>query len=269
MRDQVTAPPRVLVAIALLLSISACATPKAIEPVDWVDQDVQRLPVSGKGAWARLTNKPLVIGQYTVQPSSAFTGGGISTTTTDSTRFGVAVDHDSGKEIGIGTSTTSNEGAIDFRLSAPSGPLAHVRCRQYLKSTSDQIGGTNSKGEDSWSILQKTGYKASLSCRSKSLSADWPQWDMNLETYEAAPFKGNLSIEGSVFEVAGTKATSIGSMGLTSSYEVRQGSSVLALVDLNGDGQLSITMPTSKQKHASLVGAAAVLMLANDPVTEE
>ncbi|MGB1581260.1 MAG: hypothetical protein ACPHER_07110 [Nevskiales bacterium] len=252
-----------------MLSVTACATPKALEPVDWVDQQVQRFPVSGKGAWARLTNKPLVIGQYSAQPSSAFTGGGISTTTTDSTQIGVAVDHERGKEIGVGTSTTSNEGSIDFHLSAASGPLAQVRCRQYLKSTSGQISGTNRKGDESWSIMQNTGYKASLSCSAKALNAAWPQWGMDLETYEAAPFRGRLSVDGAAYDVAGSKATSIGSMGLTSSYEIRQGNAVLALVDLNGDGQLSISMPASNKNAIAFVSAAAVLMLANDPVTEE
>ena len=258
-----------LASLFLLFVVSACAAPKALEPVEWVNQNVQRLPVTGKGAWARLTNKPLTIGQYSIQPSSAFTGGGISTTTTDSTQFGVGVDHDSGREISFGKSTTSNEGNIEFRLSGPTGALAEVRCRQYLKSTSNQIGGTNSKGESSWGISQNTGYKASLSCASRALSADWPEWVMNLETYEAAPFQGRLNAETAEFEVSGTKATSVGSMGLTSSYEVRQGDAVLALVDLNGEGQVSITMPTSNKKFAAYVAAAGVLMLANDPVIEE
>ncbi len=263
MREHINTAFSAFLAIILLLSISACATPKALEPVDWVDKSVERLPVNGKGAWARLTNKPLQIGQYTAQPSSAFTGGGVSTTTTDSTQFGVATDYESGKEIGFGKSSTNNEGSVEFHLSIPSGALAQIRCRQYLKSTSNEISG------GSWGISQNTGYKASLTCKSKALSADWPQWGMNLETFEAAPFVGSLNVDGAVFTVKGSQATSFGAMGPTSSYEISQGDSVMALVDLNGDGQMSITLPTSQKKSAGLVGAAAVLMIAEDPAITE
>ena len=78
--------------------------------------------------------------------------------------------------------------------------------------------------------------------------------------------QGYLIIDGVKYEVAGSQSSNIGRSPYTVSYEISRGGKPLVQVDRSGDGLVSLMMPVGDKQHVAFVGAAAALLLANDPL---
>lgn len=249
------------------LSLGGCALvgPHALDPIDWTDKQVERHAVSGRGFMAQLRKEPLVLGPYSAISEARTPWSNLPVQTTSDVQVGIGGEK--GRQASAGTSRLRNESEVKLRLLGPGGELAAIQCREVLDIENREARLTNKRGEDDISVTENISYEASLNCRSRSLGATWPQWQLDLQATGRNPLTGTLSIDGQALDVVGSQASSIGLMTETVSYEVRQGSDVLALIDRSSSGQLSILSPIDEKRQSSIFGAAAALLLAHDPLS--
>ncbi len=257
---------RAALAACVMLSTGGCAIvgQQALEPADWVGQQVERYEATGTGGWARLRNKPVTIGPYTAEVRAKSPWSTLPTSTSTDTQ--VSFGADGGRELSSGTTTRHNDAELEFHLSGPGGAVADVRCRQLLHIETTGIGVTRSDGTDAFSMSELAAYKSSLSCRASGNTASWPQWQLELSSGEPSPLRGHLTIDGVSFEVLGSQASNIGQAPMTVSYEIRRGEHTVALVDRSGDGRLSVSLPVGEKQQLAFVGAAVALLISNDPL---
>lgn len=257
-----------VIATALTLNMVGCSvvTPRALEPIDWTNKEVGRHAVTGNGAWARLRNEPLIIGSFSAVPKARRSWSDLPTETT--TDLEIAIGNEDGRQLRAGTVSRHNESELNIHLSDNSESLTEIRCRELFHIESEETGVTRSDGTDSMRMSELVEYHASLNCQSRGFSTSWPHWQLDLDNHEPGPLHGVLHIDDRLFDVVGSQSSSIGQLPQTVSFEIRNGDSVMALIDRSGDGQLSIVYPVAKKLHLAFTGAAAVLLLANDPVEQ-
>ncbi|MBB3047920.1 hypothetical protein FHR99_002186 [Litorivivens lipolytica] len=239
---------------------------QALEPLDWVGADIERYPVTGAGSWARLRKQPLLFGPFTGEVVAQSIWSLLPATTNSDVQVSVGSDSPRGHQLNSGTVTQHNESELQVNFSGPEGPLANLRCRQMLHIEEKQTGIRRNDGTDSMSMKENVAYTAALNCKSKGAGPQWPQWQLDMSTNEPEPMQGVLEVAGTRFDVVGSQASTIGQAPSTVSYEIRRGEHTLALIDRSGDGTVSLSMPAGDRQHNAFAGAAAVLLLANDPL---
>lgn len=257
-----------LLTLGATLHLGGCTmiSQTALDPIDWADKAVERYPATGRGVIAQLRSEPVGLGPYSAISEAKSPWSNLPVQTTSNMQVGLGGEN--GSQFSSGTNSVRNESEVKVRLIGPPGELASIQCREVLTIENREARLTNQRGENNMSMTENVSHEASLKCRSRSLGPTWPQWQMDLHATGQTPLQGVLSVDGQAFEVVGSQASSRGVMRETVSYEVRRGRDVLALIDRSSDGQLSIVSPKSERQRASLFGAAAVLLLAHDPLSQ-
>ncbi len=258
-----------IVSLILTLYLGGCSLvgQNALDPIDWADKQVERYPATGRGLMAQLRKDPLILGPYTAAFEARSPWNNLPVQTTSDVQIGIGGE--GGRQASAGTTSLRNESEMKIRLYGPVGELASIQCRQVLNIENREARVTNKRGENDMSITENIAYDASLNCRSRKLGSGWPKWQLDLDAAGEVPLHGILTIDGHAFDVVGSQASTVGVIPETVSYEVRQGRHVLALIDRSSDGQLSIAVPISENLRTSLFGAAAVLLLAHDPLSPQ
>lgn len=253
---------------AVFFVLSGCSVvhQKALEPLGWVGSDVERYAVSGAGSWARLRKQPIDIGPFRGDLAAQSLWNSLPSTSTSDVQVAIGSDDSRGHQLHHGTVIQSNESELQVRLTGSDGVLADLRCRQRLYSESQETGVSRGDGTNTFSMSENVAYSASLNCMAKGVSELWPQWQLDLHNEEPVPMRGTLRIQGTDFQVVGSQSSNIGASPTTVSYEIRRGDTTLALIDRSGDGLVSLVRPVGEQQHIAFVGAAMVLLLANDPL---
>ncbi len=260
--------PFILLAIiSLYLGGCTIVSQNALDPIDWADKKVERYTVSGRGFMAQLRKEPLILGPYTAAFEARSPWSNLPVQTTSDVQIGIGGE--GGRQASAGTNSLRNDSEMKIRLYGPVGELASIQCRQTLNIENRETRITNRRGENDMSMTENIAYEAALNCRSRKLGSGWPQWQLDLDAAGEIPLHGILTIDGHTFDVVGSQASTVGVIPETVSYEVRQGRHVLALIDRSSDGQLSIVVPVSENLRTSLFGAAAVLLLAHDPLSPQ
>lgn len=255
-------------AALILVGTGGCAIvqQQALAPIDWIDVQVERYAVTGTGSWARLRKQPLTLGPFTAEVAAQSLWSSLPTTNSSDIQASVGSDDKDGHQLRSGTVTRHSESELQFNLTGPEGSLADVRCRQLLHIENQETGVSRGDGSNTFSMSENVAYNATLNCRSKGVSARWPQWQLDLHSGDPTPMRGTLTVDGSRYDVVGSQASTIGRAPTTVSYEIQRGGHTLAQVDRSGDGLLSVAMPMADKPHLAIVGAAAVLLLADDPL---
>ncbi|WP_372765071.1 hypothetical protein [Litorivivens sp.] len=258
-----------IVSLIVTLYLGGCSLvgQNALDPIDWTDKEVERHAASGRGFMAQLRKDPLIVGPYTAAFEARSPWNNLPVQTSTDVQVGLGAE--GGRQASAGTTSLRNESEMKIRLYGPVGELASIQCRQVLNVENWEARVTNKRGENDMSVAENIAYDASLNCRSRKLGPAWPQWQLDMHATGKKPLHGILRIDGHDFEVSGSQASTVGVMPDTVSYEVRQNSQVLALIDRSSEGQLSIAVPISENLHTSLFGAAAVLLLAHDPLSPQ
>lgn len=236
----------------------------ALTPIDWTDKQVEHHSVAGRGFMAQLRSEPLLLGPYSAVSAARTPWSNLPVQTTSDVQVGIGGEQ--GRQASAGTSSLRNESEVKIRLLGPTGELAAIHCREVLNIENREARLTNKRGEDDMKVTENIAYEAALNCRSRSLDPSWPQWQLDLHATGKNPLHGVLSIDGQTLDVVGSQASTLGVMPETVSYEVRHGRDVLALIDRSSDGQLSIVTLINEKQRTSIFGAAAVLLLAHDPL---
>lgn len=256
--------PRFWFLVSALLGGCAIVEQNALEPIDWSDKQVDRYAVTGRGVLARLRNEPITLGPYSAVPEARQLWNHLPVQTTSELHVGLGSDQ--GRQANLGNTSVRNESELKIRLHGPAGELAAIHCRELLNVENRVAQVTNKRGENDFKVTENLAHDASLHCRSRALGSSWPQWQLDLQVAGKRPLQGILSIDGLAFDIVGSQASTIGVLPETVSYEVRRGDEVLALIDRSGDGRLTLINPMDERQHTSIIGAAAALLLAQDPL---
>jgi hypothetical protein len=252
--------------VAVMVTGCAVTQQKALEPLDWINKDVERYSVTGMGSWARIRKQPLTVGPFTGEVAAQSVWSSLPVTTSSDVQISVGSDDAKGHRLESGTVAKDNESELQFRLLGPSGALADLRCRQHRYIEDQKTGVTRGDGTNGFSVSEQVAYSSTFNCKSRGADKQWPQWRLDLGSSEAASMQGHLMIDGVKYEVAGSQSSNIGRSPYTVSYEISRGGKPLVQVDRSGNGLVSLMMPVGDKQHVAFVGAAAALLLANDPL---
>lgn len=262
---------QLLILLPLSIGTSACGLIKsaeALQPLDWVDQPVEQFTVTGTGGLDRLRNKPVTIGPFTANIQTQSPWGSLATTSTDDTTITIGDASKGGRELSGGTRKTDKDAELDFRLSGPAGELAIIRCRQILRMRTNDTRVTRGDGSNVFSMEDLESYTSSLNCQSGPATQSWPNWQMALSNAYQEPLQGTLTIDGVSYDLAGSKASTIGHVGMTVSYTVSRAGQTAALIDRSGDGLVSLRTTLSERQRVASIAAAVALLMANDPLQD-
>lgn len=243
------------------LALAGCSfTPdRMAPPPDWraVDDATRTLSVTGHQGWQLFGEQTLGIGDYTA--------------TTIDRSFWDAAPSNTGFQIGIGGIHVGGRRLHDdsrfrFRLAAQGADLARIQCRQFLL-VEDLQGGAGDRDVGQIILSGNIAYQAELHCRAEGIHPDWPAWQLDLRASDLRPLFGILAVAGETWPVAGSQQALSGPYDRTTGYRISRGEDrSVALVDRLDDGQLRLRTPLTPAENMALIGAAAALLIARDPL---